>query len=154
MKKLIPLFILNTVACAPPQEKISDAEVIKIVEGFFDALDVENTNPELLNDYVTDDFIIYEAGKKFTKDEFLELISRSPLTESDWELSDFRISVDNNSAHASFFNKGRFVIKTDSSENVLNFEWLESSYLVKEGDKLKIKFYFSDNITPKPEAMD
>jgi hypothetical protein len=146
MKRLTPLFILIAVACAPPPEKISDAEVIKIVEGFFDALDVENTDPDLIDDYVTEDFLIYEAGMKMNKDEFIKLISGFPVAESDWELSDFRVSVDDNSAHASFYNKGRFVVKTDTSEVVLKPEWLESAYLIKDEGKLKIKFYFSSGI--------
>ena len=81
------------------------------------------------------------------KEEFLEFVSGFPITESDWELSDFRISTDINSAHISLFNTGNFVLQTDSAKMKQKYEWLESVYMVKEDDKLKIKFYFSDNIS-------
>ena len=53
------------------------------VEGFFKALDVENEKTDQFYDYVTDDFIIYEFGKKMSKEEFLEFVSGpSPITEN------------------------------------------------------------------------
>jgi hypothetical protein len=36
--------------------------------------------------------------------------------------------------------------QVDSVKLRLNLQWLESAYLVKENDSLKIKFYFSDNV--------
>ena len=110
MKKIATLFILIAVGCTPQQEKISESDVIKTVEGFFEALDVENNNPDLLDNYVTQDFILYEVGRKMNKDEFVEFVSGFPLIESDWELSDFRISTDFNSAHISLFNTGEFCV--------------------------------------------
>jgi hypothetical protein len=29
----------------------------------------------------------------------------------------------------------------------MEFEWLESAYLIKENDELKFKFYFSDTVS-------
>ena len=154
MKILPSVIILIVIGCSPPHERIPDTEVIKTVEGFFEALDVENDNPDLINEYVTEDFILYEIGKKMNKQEFLEFIGGFPAIESDWELSDFRVSSDVNSAHISLFNKGRFIMQTDSSKLLQNYEWLESAYLVKVEDKLKIKFYFSDNIKFESEPID
>ena len=116
MKKIATFFILIAIGCAPQQEKISESDVIKTVEGFFEALDVENNNPDLLDNYVTQDFILYEVGRKMNKDEFVEFVSGFPLIESDWELSDFRISTDINSAHISLFNTGNFLLQTDSAK--------------------------------------
>ncbi len=154
MKKIATFFILIAIGCAPQQEKISESDVIKTVEGFFEALDVENNNPDLLDNYVTQDFILYEVGRKMNKDEFVELVSGFPLIESDWELSDFRISTDFNSAHISLFNTGNFVLQTDSAKMQQKYEWLESAYIVREEDKLKIKFYFSDNISVETDTIN
>lgn len=140
--------------CTPQQEKISESDVIKTVEGFFEALDVENNNPDLLDEYVTQDFILYEVGRKMNKEEFIELVSGFPITESGWELSDFRISTDINSAHISLFNTGNFVLQTDSAKMQQKYKWLESAYMVKEEDKLKIKFYFSDNISVESDTIN
>lgn len=147
MKKLIFMLCLFVMACSQQPEKISEAEVVKTLEGFFDAFDVENTNPDLLDEYITKDFLIYEAAKKMNKEEFLEFVGGFPITKSEWELSDFKISTDVNSAHISLFNKGDFIMQYDTITINQKFEWLESAYLVKEEGKLKIKFYFSDHIS-------
>ena len=154
MKKIATFFILIAIGCTPQQEKISESDVIKTVEGFFEALDVENNNPDLLDNYVTQDFILYEVGRKMNKDEFVEYVSGFPAIESDWELSDFRISTDFNSAHISLFNTGNFVLQTDSAKMQQKYEWLESAYIVREEDKLKIKFYFSDNISVETDTIN
>jgi hypothetical protein len=147
MKKITPLLILLIIGCSSQQTSISEADVIETLEGLFEAIDVENKNPNLIDNYVTQDFILYEDGKKMDKDEVLEFVSGFPMTKSDWELDDFRISTDINSAHVSLFNTGIMVIQSDSAKVQQKFEWLESAYMVKEDNKLKIKFYFSDNIS-------
>lgn len=148
--KITAFLILIAIGCTPPQEMISESDVINTIEGFFEASDVENNNPDLLDNYITQDFVLYEDGRKMNKEEvmeFMEFISGGPVIESDWELSDFRISTDYNSAHISLFNTGNFVLQTDSTKIRTKYEWLESAYMVKEEGKLKIKFYFSDNIS-------
>jgi hypothetical protein len=146
MKEPIAFLLILALGCTPQPEKVSEAEAIRVVEGFFEALDVDNDDPGLLDRYTTADFLIYEASKKMTKAEFVEFASGSPALETDWELSDFRVSTDYNSAHVSLFNRGTFVVQADSAKLRLTPEWLESAYLIKENDSLKIKFYFSDNV--------
>lgn len=108
---------------------------------------MENDDPNLIDQYITDDFIIYEVGQKMDKQEFLKFVSGVPVIKSEWNLSDFRISTDKNSAHVSLFNTGTFEVEVDSFKLRQKFEWLESAYLVKREDKVKIKFYFSDNLS-------
>ncbi len=143
---MVILFVIF-MSCSPHPEGISESDVIKTVEGFFAALDADNSNPDLIDSYITQDFMLYEVGKKMNKDEFLELVSGFPMIKSDWVLSDFRISTDMNSAHVSLFNTGIFLLQIDSFKIQQKYKWLESAYLVKDGEKLKIKFYFSDNIS-------
>ena len=153
MKNALLIFILFILGWSH-QEKISEAEVIKTIEEIFEAIDVKNVTPNLIDEYVTDDFIIFEADKKMNKSEFIEFVSSFPMIESDWELSDFRITTDFNTAHISLLNKGRFVMQTDSIKLLQKYEWLESAYMVKEGRKLKIKFYSSDNIKLESVPVD
>ncbi|MEJ2161793.1 MAG: nuclear transport factor 2 family protein [Robiginitalea sp.] len=153
MNKIGVFLILLALGCNPRQEVISETDAISTIEGFFDALDVENTDPELLDRYVTEDFLIYEAGKKMNKDEFVAFASVSDLVASDWELSDFRVSSDNNSAHVSLFNRGNFVAQSETGKIQYKYQWLESAFLVKEAGMLKIKFYFSDNIGMESDTI-
>ena len=93
-------------------------------------------------------------GKKFNASEFLVFASSFNAIEDDWELSDMKISIDKESAHAYFYNKGRFVTLNEGKKTLLNFEWLESTYMVRVDGKLKIKFYFSDTVKESSEAID
>ena len=145
MKKILLIIALFVLGCTPQQEKIAEADVIKTVKGFFDAINVDNDNPDLINEYITDDFLIFQGWKK-DKEEFLEWVSSWSWIETEFELSDFMVSSDVNSAHISLLNRARFIKQTDSTNLQEKFEVLESAFIVKEEGKLKIKFYFSDVI--------
>lgn len=153
MKKIILLLALVTLSCAPQPEEISDAEIIETVEGFFDALDVENTDSDLLNKYVTDDFVIYDVGRRMDKQEFSDFVSNLTALKSEWKLSEFKISKDVNSAHASFLNSGEFIMQKDSITLKRSLNWMESAYLVREADQLKIKFFSSENVSSKTDTI-
>ena len=154
MKKIIILlsiaFLLN--GCTSNQ-KISEEEVMNTLLGMFDSFSVESSNKENFYNWVTDDYVLYEMGRTFTASEFLEFASSFNTIEDDWELSDMTISIDDKTAHAYFKNKGRFVTLNDGQKTLLNYEWLESAYMVKVDGKLKIKFYFSDAINQTSQQI-
>ena len=95
---------------------------------------------------VTDDYFIFENQKKYSMEEFIEFVSSFKTLEDNWELSDFEIDIDKNSAHASLRNVGKFLVETDSGNVIMDFDWLESAYLVRDRGELKFDFYFSDAI--------
>ena len=145
---LIPLFSFS-------QEKLTEEMIIDHVNDFFNALNVKNYNKTLLSQKVTSDFIIYEMGDKFTLNEFTDFIESAGYLgweSTEWFLSDFTISIDNNSAHASYLNIGVFIYPNPYAPEVLlkeNKQWLESIFVVREGEDLKIKFLQSDEIYSK-----
>ena len=116
---------------------------------------IKNYDKELLSQKVTDDFIIYEMGDKFTLNEFTDFIESAGFLgweSTEWFLSDFTISIDNNSAHASYLNVGVFIYPNPYAPEILlkeNKQWLESIFIVREGEDLKIKFLQSDEIYSK-----
>ncbi len=145
---LLPLFSF-------PQEQLSEKMIVDHVNEFFNALNIKNYNKELLSQKVTSDFIIYEMGDKFTLNEFTDFIESAGYLgweSTEWFLSDFTISIDKNSAHASYLNIGVFIYPNPYASDVLlkeNKQWLDSVYIVREGEDLKIKFLQSDEIYSK-----
>ena len=145
---LIPFFSFS-------QEKLTEEMIIDHVNDFFNALNVKNYNKTLLSQKVTSDFIIYEMGDKFTLNEFTDFIESAGYLgweSTEWFLSDFTISIDNNSAHASYLNIGVFIYPNPYAPEILlkeNKQWLESIFVVREGEDLKIKFLQSDEIYSK-----
>tara|TARA_B110000008_G_scaffold151060_1_gene152420 strand:- start:74 stop:523 length:450 start_codon:yes stop_codon:yes gene_type:complete len=145
MKKLL-LMLTLIISVNAWAEKINEQEVIAKVKQFFELLDIEVYQKEKVLTILTDDFQIFEMGKAWDMnefDEFLQEASKTTLT-TDWVLTNFVVSIDENSAHVSYVNDGLF--KTIDNESVIS-NWLESVYLVKEKEELKLKFLQSDLVS-------
>ena len=154
MKKIIfTVIVLLNFSCNNSNE-ISEQEVKDTILGMFNSFSVESNDKNTFYNYVTDDYVLYEMGKEMNAAEFLEFASTFNIIEDDWELIDFKVSLDNNSAHVYFKNKGRFVVDTPDGKALLNYSWLESAYMVRDGDDLKIKFYFSDAVEQTSEPIE
>ena len=136
------------------QPDITEQEVKDKFEEFFGVLSVDNPDKNKLYELVTDDYFIFENQKKYSMEEFIEFVSTFKTLEDNWELSDFEIDIDKNSAHASLRNVGKFLVETDSGNVIMNFDWLESAYLIREGGELKFDFYFSDAIKESVTKVD
>jgi len=154
MKKIMILSINLLLFGCTSNQKITEEDIMNTLLGMFDSFSVESSDKNNFYNWVTDDYLLYEMGKTFTASEFLEFASSFNTIEDDWELSDMKISIDNNSAHAYFKNKGRFVTLNNGQKTLLNYEWLESAYMVKVDGKLKIKFYFSDTINQSSQPIN
>jgi len=120
----------------------------------FDSFSVESDNMENFKNFVTDDYVLYEMGQIMNAEEFISFAKSFNTIEDDWVISDMKISIDKNSAHAYFKNNGRFVSLKDGKKELSTYEWHESAYLVREGGELKIKFYFSDTINQTIQPLD
>ena len=154
MKKIMILSINLLLFGCTSNQRITEEDIMNTLLGMFDSFSVESSDKDNFYNWVTDDYLLYEMGKTFTASEFLEFASSFNTIEDDWELSDMKISIDNNSAHAYFKNKGRFVTLNNGQKTLLNYEWLESAYMVKVDGKLKIKFYFSDTINQSSQPIN
>ena len=153
MKKIIfTVIVLLNFSCNNSNE-ISEQEVKDTILGMFNSFSVESNDKNTFYNYVTDDYVLYEMGKEMNASEFLEFASTFNIIEDDWEITNWNITIDKESAHAHFKNKGRFVTLNDGKKTLLNYQWLESAYLVKIEDKLKIKFYFSDVVNLSSEEL-
>ncbi|MBK86225.1 MAG: hypothetical protein CMC86_03375 [Flavobacteriaceae bacterium] len=142
MKKLLLLSALLIFACQKPK-KISKKEVMDTFEAFFEVLD---NDLDSFDSMVTDDFFIFENSRRYTKKEFIDFVKSFDIISSKRKFEDITIDSDFNSAHISLKQFGEFIINTPEGKVKLEFEWLESTYVVKVEGKLKFKFYFSEAI--------
>ena len=147
----IIILILSNVNCNTQTDKIkiTEDQVKQTIHDFFASIEIGS---ELnTNDYITDDFKIVELGGPYTLDEFWAVVAESlgdavPVSRN-WELSDWLVSIDENSAHVSYKNNGTFVMSVDGEEVTTNPVWLESGYLILDEDKLRIKFFQSEEVS-------
>ena len=128
------------------QTEITEQEVKDKFYEFFEVLSVNNPDKNKLYDLVTDDYFIFENQKKYSMEEFIQFVNTFRTLEDEWELSEFEIDIDQNSAHVSLRNIGKFLVETDSGNVIMDFDWLESAYLIRDEGELKFDFYFSDAV--------
>jgi hypothetical protein len=145
------ILILSNLSCNSIDNgnKITEDQVKETVSNFFASIEIGS---ELnTTDYITDDFKIVELGGPYTLDEFWTLIAESQgeniAVSRKWDLSNWSISIDVNSAHVSYKNNGTFVTSIEGQEVTTNPVWLESGYLVLIDGKLKIKYFQSEEVS-------
>ena len=124
---------------------IAEDQAISVLKEFFNAIDIDNLGNKLVYDHVTKDFVIYEMGEKYDLGSFLNVIKthfKKGYVSTDWSLYDFKVSIDNNTAHISYLNKGKFVFIENGVKKEENILWMESVYMKYEEEKLKLSFFF------------
>ena len=123
--------------------EVSEETAIAKIEEFFYLLDIERYDREEFSNVVTEDFQIFEDGLDLDLDSFHQFVTEatSSIVETEWTLSDFKVTLGTDSAHVSYYNNG--VFKTADGESVHSF-WMESVFLVIEEGELKVQFLQSD----------
>ena len=135
--------IILPVSCGNENQKITVEEVRTALDDLFIAVD---ENPNDFRELVTEDFIIFENSRRYNTEEFIEFISGFDMVKKERTFKNIKIDTDINSAHITLNHHGEFIINTPEGKQKLVFDWLESVYLIKEKEKLKFKFYFSEAI--------
>ena len=120
-------------------------------DAFFEVLDNDLDSLESL---VTNDFFIFENSRYYSKEEFIEFVKTFDIISVKQKVEDVTINTDFNSAHISLKQFGEFIVNTSDGKAKLEFEWLESAYVVKVKNKLKFKFYFSEAIKTNTTNLD
>ena len=70
--QLLVCLLLTNFWSAVVHAEISEKDTVKTLESFFSALSVENYGNGDLENIVTDDFVIFEMGQRFTLPQFKE----------------------------------------------------------------------------------
>ena len=155
MKKIlsiIAIYFALVSGVTAAESSITNEKAIEKLHEFFRLLNIQIYAKENLAKIVTPDFRIFEVGNDFNLESFDSFISEASetLSETIWELSNFVVSLDDNSAHISYFNNGAF--KTNQNE-MIRYHWMESAYMVLDGEELKLKFLQSDVVSEVTEQL-
>jgi len=155
MKKIlsiIAIYFALVSGVTAAESSITNEKAIEKLHEFFRLLNIQIYAKENLAKIVTPDFRIFEVGNDFNLESFDSFISEASetLSETIWELSNFVVSLDDNSAHISYFNNGAF--KTNQNE-MIRYHWMESAYMVLDGEELKLKFLQSDVVSEITEQL-
>ena len=142
--------LLLTVGCNQSVQMTEEAAIAKLHE-FFELLDIEQYDKNALSQIVTDDFHIFEMGQDFTLDTFDAFIQEAQTTtvSTSWTLSDFVVSIEEQSAHVAYLNKGLF---ETTEQTLIHSFWMESAYMVVQDDEIKLKFLQSDLVNREVET--
>ena len=98
MNKLLILLSVTFCMNAWPESLSEDKAISKLNE-FFELLDLDLYEKDNIGKILTEDFKIFEMGKSWNMDEFDTFLHRvSDDISTDWDLSEYRVSLDDNSA--------------------------------------------------------
>ncbi len=117
-------------------------QAVSAVNNFYFHLDVKRYSLDSLDDIVSDDFLVFESGQAMDRAQFHRYLSHTddsvePLSLTRWDQSDFNISSDEKTIHATYRNVGRF---EHGSSMVVQIEWLESALFIRTSNGLTLKF--------------
>ena len=158
--QLFVCLLLTNLWAVVAHAEISEKDTITTLESFFSALSVENYGNGDLEKIVTDDFVIFEMGQRFTLPEFKEFLASANYTDwvsTRWVLSNHTITSAQESSHIFYQNDGVFIFPSAGDPEKLSKQqnmWLESALVVKEGEILKLKFLQSENVTRVETGLD
>lgn len=162
-KILVKPYLCLLLACFGPataHAQISDSDTVNVLEAFFAALSVENYGNGDLEALVTDDFIIFEMGQRFTLPEFkafLASASYSTWKSTRWSISNYTVTSSAATAHIFYQNDGVFVFPNENDPTQLTKQenmWLESALVVEKDGTLKLKFLQSENVSRVESKVD
>ena len=105
MNNIIILSITFLLFGCSSYQEITEQDVKDTIRGMSYSFFVECSDKNNFYNYVTDDFVLYVMGKKFNASEFLDFVRSFNAIEDDWGLSEMKISIDNESAHANSITK-------------------------------------------------
>jgi len=125
--------------------EFSEETAIAKLEEFFYLLNVERYDQEAFSRVISDDFQIFEDGLDLDGESFHDFVTEATgaIVKTEWTLSDFKVTLNTDSAHISYYNYG--VFETSSNESIHSY-WMESVHLVIEEGELKVQFLQSDLI--------
>lgn len=158
--QLFVCLLLTNLWAVVAHAEISEKDTITTLESFFSALSVENYGNGDLEKIVTDDFVIFEMGQRFTLPEFKEFLASANYKDwvsTRWVLSNHTITSAQESSHIFYQNDGVFIFPSAGDPEKLSKQqnmWLESALVVKEGEILKLKFLQSENVTRVETDLD
>lgn len=124
-------------ACDPPaeREKAEPENVKAPLLNFFEAIKARDLDAMKAN--TTDDFVIFEDGRVWSNDSLWAALERNPGRRMEFKLTGFKVFVDRESGHISYFNHADVYHMDTLSRQV---DWLENVTLRKVDGKWKLNF--------------
>ncbi len=141
MKNPFLALILLLTACgnAPnPCEKVADEKARKVIVDYFQA--ISDSDFEALHNLSTPDYVLYEDGLVWNNDSLIQSIRSMPGVVIEYEFEAFDFEADCNGSFIRYRNHGSVRLNDTTQMDVT---WVESAYVRKVGDSLKLAFLHS-----------
>ena len=141
MKNVYFLFVFILLSCAQNRQQhqeVDRLEAQQVILDYFEA--IVNKNYDEVKNLSTADYVLYEDGAVWNNDSLILLIQSMPLASIEYEFRDFNVESDCNGAFINYLNHG---ILTLNDSTKVDYNWIESAYVKRVGDELKIDFIHS-----------
>lgn len=126
------------IACSKSSREKDEKEIKKVLIDYFDGIKSNDRNK--MNENTTTHYVLFENGKVWNNDSLWNDIQSYKDQKIEFRLDNFRIMVNDNIGHISYFNHGDIFIN-DTLTNTI--EWIENATFLKEDNKWRIAFLHS-----------
>lgn len=138
---LLALLLILVVGCADqpkPCQKIDNQAAKKVILDYFNA--ITNRDFEGLKNLSTQDYVLIEGGLTWNNDTLIGQIKKMSGARFEYEFRDFEFEADCNGSFVHYRNHG---ILTIDDTTRMDYDWVESAYLKKINDTLKLHYLHS-----------
>ncbi len=145
---LLLSFLLVTATYLSAQTGNSNSEQIKVNQAVIKLFDgIAALDTKMIAQYSTKDFLLLEDGEVWNLDTLAnKLAPLKSVSFSRTNRLDFiRTEVEGNSAWVAYNNAADMVVNGQKR----NIQWLESAFLVKQGNDWKVRLLHSTVLKPK-----
>lgn len=140
----ISLHVSRTWADSELWQDQAQREVGAVVQEMFNALKTRNVTQ--YNKLVTQDFYLYDAGERLSREAFAEIVQESIAkgTKYDWKITKPEAHISSDLAWITYTNIGLI----ESAKGKQEKNWLESAVLERHDKTWRIRFLHS-TLVPK-----
>lgn len=141
MKNIYFIFVFLLFGCAQNRQQhqeVDRLEAQQVIHDYFGA--IVNKNYDEVKTLSTPDYVLYEDGAVWNNDSLILLLKSMPLASIEYEFRNFNVEPDCNGAFINYLNHG---ILTLNDSTKMDFNWIESAYVKRVDDELKIDFIHS-----------
>ena len=142
MKRILSAVAVIVLFAGTANAATDEQKILEVVNTYYDALRADDFTK--FDSVITSGFYAFDVGKRFNGRSLVETIKS--LHEAgkrfEWNVTEPDVHLAGNSAWATWLNKGSVTDASGSRKQ----DWLESTYLEKQGDNWKMVFFHSTRV--------
>ena len=142
MKRILSAVAVIVLFAGTANAATDEQKILEVVNTYYDALRADDFTK--FDSVIPSGFYAFDVGKRFNGRSLVETIKslHEAAKRFEWNVTEPDVHLAGNSAWATWLNKGSVTDASGSRKQ----DWLESTYLEKQGDNWKMVSFHSTRV--------